>query len=289
LSATAGQGKKSPEQISRVLLAETRGELNSLLQDLPRDLEVALAEARDGKSMREVLISAMRYAVKQYMLAAELRHLALTDELTGLYNRRGFLALAARQLKLSRRSGCRILLLLMDMDGLKNINDTFGHSEGDLALARAADAMKKTFRDSDVLARLGGDEFAALAIEASGHNEPCIAARLEENLAAIGGQERRYALSFSLGSTRFHPQSPATIGQLIKEADQAMYRQKQQRRWRPGEPAARQDWSRQGNSVAPDTARGYGNTGQREPCANPGADPDADPFGQAVTPEGALP
>ena len=102
------------------------------------------------------------------MLQSELSSLALTDELTGLYNRRGFICLSEVQLKLARRSGCDMVLFFIDVDGLKQINDSFGHSEGDNALIRTAEVLRMTFRESDVLARIGGDEFGALAIEASG-------------------------------------------------------------------------------------------------------------------------
>jgi two-component system cell cycle response regulator len=113
-------------------------------------------------------------------LQAELGNLALTDELTGLYNRRGFMALAERQLKIGRRSGRGMLLFVMDVDRLKQINDSFGHFEGDRALKRTAEVLEETFRDSDVLARLGGDGFAVPAVEASGHSEATIKTRLFE-------------------------------------------------------------------------------------------------------------
>src|ERR1700686_5828877 len=96
------------------------------------------------------------------------------DDLTHLYNRRAFYALAAQQLKVMRRKEQGLLLFFADVDHLKNINDTYGHREGDLALVRAADALERTFRDSDILARLGGDEFAVLALDASSLNQEVI-------------------------------------------------------------------------------------------------------------------
>ena len=84
-------------------------------------------------------------AVKQALLNRELRHLALTDEFTCLYNRRGFFAAAAQQLKLAARNSHSLLLLYCDVDNLKKINDSFGHQEGDLALIRTADALEKGF------------------------------------------------------------------------------------------------------------------------------------------------
>ncbi|HEY2547681.1 MAG TPA: GGDEF domain-containing protein [Candidatus Acidoferrum sp.] len=172
---------------------------------------------------------AVRCAAKQYMLQAELGNLALTDELTGLYNRRGFMALAERQLKLGRRSGRGMLLFVMDVDRLKHINDSFGHLEGDLALKRTAEILERTFRDSDVVARLGGDEFAVLAIEASGHSEATIKARLFESLKSICAKESSYEISLSLGLARFDSGSRTSIGELMAKADEAMYKQKKRR------------------------------------------------------------
>lgn len=83
--------------------------------------------------------------------------LSLTDELTGLYNRRGFLTLAEQQLKTAKRVHCGTVLLSVDLDGLKKINDGFGHQEGDFVLKEAADILKKTFREADIIARMSGD------------------------------------------------------------------------------------------------------------------------------------
>jgi diguanylate cyclase (GGDEF)-like protein len=163
------------------------------------------------------------------MLQTELGNLALQDELTGLYNRRGFLALAERQVKLARRSGRSLLLFFIDVDGLKEINDVFGHGEGDAALKCAAEALETTFRDSDVIARLGGDEFAVLAIEASGQSETTIRERLTEYLTSARRQDSDYKFSVSLGAARFDPWNPTSIRDLIAEADQTMYEQKRRR------------------------------------------------------------
>jgi diguanylate cyclase (GGDEF)-like protein len=163
------------------------------------------------------------------MLQAELGNLALTDDLTGLYNRRGFMALAERQLKLARRSGRGLLLFMMDVDGLKKINDSYGHHEGDCALKCTAAILEETFRDSDVVARLGGDEFAVLAIEAAGHCEATIKARLLECLQSIPPGQSLHDISLSLGVARFDPRSRTSIGEMLSKADQAMYEQKRRR------------------------------------------------------------
>lgn len=228
-ATNAWEKKESINQAFHILLSEANGELATLLQDVRAQSGAGQAVIPEGQPMRELLMRAVRCAVKQHLLQEELGTLALTDELTGLFNRRGFLALAERQLKLGRRSGRGILLFFADVDGLKKINDSFGHFEGDLALIRTAEVLEKTFRDSDLLARLGGDEFAMLAIEAAGHSEATITARLQESLKAMSGTESRYALSLSLGVVRFDPRSTTSIGQLMVLADQAMYEQKRRR------------------------------------------------------------
>jgi len=226
------RGKEAVEQILQTVFAKANGELAKLLQDVrTKSAAGQLGTAQNG-STDKLLMRAVQCAVNQYMLQAELGSLALSDELTGVYNRRGFLALAERQLKLGRRSGRAILVFFADVDGLKQINDKFGHKEGDLALLHAAQVLEKTFRESDVIARFGGDEFAVLALEVSGHSESTIRARLDENLKELNARDSRYTLSISLGAVRFDPtspRSPATIEQLMIRADEAMYEEKRLR------------------------------------------------------------
>jgi diguanylate cyclase (GGDEF)-like protein len=218
--------KEQIDGVFQSLLAEANRELASLLRDVRTESHATAQVDTGGRPVSELLMRAVRCAAKQYMLQAELGNLALTDELTGLYNRRGFMAVAERQLKLGRRSGRGMLLFVMDVDRLKQINDSFGHFEGDRALKRTAEVLEETFRDSDVVARLGGDEFAVLAIEASGHSEASIKTRLFECLKAISAEQSRYEISLSLGVARFDPNSRTSIGELMVKADQAMYEQK---------------------------------------------------------------
>jgi diguanylate cyclase (GGDEF)-like protein len=226
------------ETIFQTLLSDANRELSSLLQDV-RNVEEdpQLNEGQAGR-MKKLLLRAVQCAAKQYMLQAELGNLALTDELTGLCNRRGFMAIAERQLKIGHRTGRGILLFFMDIDGMKEINDSFGHGEGDRALKRMAKALKMTFRDSDVIARLGGDEFAVLAIEASDNSEAAIRARLSEDLRSVSAGESRYTINLSLGAVRINICSNASIGEWMVRADQAMYEQKRRRLSRLSDPAA---------------------------------------------------
>ena len=211
------------------LLEEANRELASLLRDLRAGSGSALLDGAESSVIRDLLRRALQCATKQYRVQMELSNLALQDELTGLYNRRGFLALGDRQLKLARRSDHGLLLFFIDVDGLKEINDVFGHAEGDAALRWTAEALEATFRDSDVVARVGGDEFAALAIEASGQSEASIHERLTEYLNSVSRKDAPYKFSVSLGTARFDPWHPASIRELIAEADRAMYEQKRRR------------------------------------------------------------
>jgi diguanylate cyclase (GGDEF)-like protein len=221
--------KEAIDEVFESRLSEANQELAHLLRDMRTESQAALPDDHQIQPMKELLMRAVRCAAQQYMLQGELGNLALTDELTGLYSRRGFMALAERQLKLGRRSGRGMLLFMMDVDRLKQINDSFGHFEGDRALKRTADGLRETFRDSDVVARLGGDEFAVLAIEAAGHSEATIKTRLFEGLKSISAEESRYEISLSLGLARFDPDSCTSIGELMVKADQAMCKQKRRR------------------------------------------------------------
>jgi len=154
-----------------------------------------------------------------------LRSLSLTDELTGLHNRRGFMILANGLLKFARHTDHPLNLLYIDMDSLKSINDMFGHSQGDIALTHFAHILTETFRESDVIARMGGDEFAVLTIDATKQDGLTkIQERLQSNvdrhnLESVHG----YALSFSFGIIQVDLTSTSAVEVLIAEADEAMY------------------------------------------------------------------
>lgn len=166
-----------------------------------------------------------------------LRGLSLLDDLTGLYNRRGFLALGDQQVRLTQRTGYGFTLVFVDLDDMKKINDTHGHKAGDEALRAVAEILKKSFRESDIIARLGGDEFTILALE-DYEAEPersAVTARLWKNLDEYRRQETRpFDLSLSVGVVHFDPESDGTLEELIAQADKAMYADKQSKRRKDG-------------------------------------------------------
>jgi diguanylate cyclase (GGDEF)-like protein len=220
---------KTVDEVFQSLLSEANRDLAKLLRDVRTESGgPELGDAR-SRQVSELLMRAVRCAAKQYMLQAELGNLALTDDLTGLYNRRGFMAMAERQMRLGRRTGRGMILFMMDVDSLKQINDSFGHLEGDRALKHTAEVLEETFRDSDVIARLAGDEFAVLAIEAAGHSERTIQTRLFDGLKSISAEQFPYELSLSLGFARFDPRNCTSLEELMAKADQAMYEHKRRR------------------------------------------------------------
>ncbi len=164
---------------------------------------------------------------------AALHSLSLIDELTGLYNRRGFLAVAEQHLATIPRSDKVSAILYADLDGLKVINDSMGHLEGDRALIRTAEIFKETFRTSDIVARLGGDEFVVLAALGPDETAELLISRLQEKLSASNAQRvRPYDLSVSIGVANVDAESRRSIEELLVQADQAMYANKRHKRSR---------------------------------------------------------
>ncbi len=168
---------------------------------------------------------------ERYRVQEALRSLSLNDELTGLFNRRGFITHAEQQLKLARRIDGQLLLVFADLDGLKPINDEFGHKAGDEAIRDAAEVLRRSFRESDILARLGGDEFAVLATGTDGHAVEVIHQRLQQHVDEHNERgERPYRLSLSVGIIPYDPSQPAPVIELLTRADAAMYANKRDKR-----------------------------------------------------------
>jgi diguanylate cyclase (GGDEF)-like protein len=221
------RGKDIPKETLECLLSSALrsedAELDQILSAIEEISNSVKSGAASGWNLDSALQRAASCAVRQSLLDREMRSLAITDELTGLYNRRGFLASATHQLKLAQRRAQDVLLFFCDVDNLKGINDSFGHREGDMAIIRAADALEETFRESDILARLGGDEFVVLASDASVPGGQAIMPRIKKNLEKANAEECRYKLSFSIGIARFQPETPFSLGELMARADQDMY------------------------------------------------------------------
>jgi diguanylate cyclase (GGDEF)-like protein len=214
--------------LSTALVAQDK-ELAHILREVDQLSKALKSDTMNNRSLSNTLKRTIECAVRRSHLDQELRSLALMDDLTSLYNRRAFFALAGQQLKIARRNAQGLSLFFGDIDNLKKINDFYGHREGDLAIGRAAGALQQTFRNSDIIARLGGDEFAILALEASYENREAILRRLEKNLRKSSAGESRYELSLSVGTARLDPKHPVSLEKLIAAADEAMYEQKRNR------------------------------------------------------------
>ena len=178
--------------------------LQSSLVQRVKELEVAIGEREEAEKA--------------------LRNLTLTDDLTGLYNRRGFYTMVEHTLATTRRSGETSLLFYADLDGLKLINDTFGHYEGSVAIKTTAAILGRTFRNSDIVSRIGGDEFVILAQNASAKESATILDRLQENFRLVNAEgSQPYALSLSVGTVLVDSHNRLSLDELICRADEAMY------------------------------------------------------------------
>ncbi|HUK20247.1 MAG TPA: diguanylate cyclase [Gemmatimonadales bacterium] len=185
---------------------------------------------------RQVLVHAIRYAIERHRLKNRLRDLSLMDELTGLYNRRGFVTLATEDLRLARRNKQNLLVAFGDLDDLKQINDTLGHAEGDTAIKDVSGILRRTFRDSDLIARIGGDEFAVLVRGADTDHVEVIRRRLKDELAMFSRRaKRRYRLKISLGFAQRAATNLVSVESLLRAADRALYQEKRRHERESGE------------------------------------------------------
>jgi diguanylate cyclase (GGDEF)-like protein len=195
---------------------------------------VAEIRARETKMGQEkFFIVSLRDVTERAHLEAQLRALSDVDPLTGLLNRRGFLEAAKRQLNLAQRQNWGMTLFFLDLDGLKWINDEFGHLEGDQALIETATILRKTVRGPDIIGRFAGDEFTVLAFEGTERSDSSIkiASRLRKNLEEHNARKRvDRKISFSIGVASFDPVKSPSLEVLIDEADFKMYEEKRQKR-----------------------------------------------------------
>ena len=178
----------------------------------------------------------VRDVTERRRMMEDLKDLSLRDELTGLNNRRGFFTMAEQQIRMVRRMKRNLYCVFIDLDYLKQINDRFGHKEGDRALVGTSKILKRSFREADILARMGGDEFAILIIDDFEMGEEVILNRLAENTADYNRTNRRgYEVSLSAGIALLHYDSTVSLQELLDLADTKMYENKRRKRAVRGE------------------------------------------------------
>jgi diguanylate cyclase (GGDEF)-like protein len=169
--------------------------------------------------------------IERTRLEQKLRSISITDELTGLYNLRGFRSLAQDNLDQPHYQDVPMAVFYIDLDGLKQINDRHGHNAGDQAIIDTAEILKETFRADDIIARIGGDEFAVFGrFSAEEDTLAVLRRRLKEGIDGINIRKKRpYTISCSVGVAYIIPECREALDDIISQADSAMYEEKRRK------------------------------------------------------------
>lgn len=210
------------EAEERIKLRQAEEALKRSHEELERNVEKRTEELLMTNEILQAEI-VERKKLEERLLAA-----SLTDELTGLLNRRGFLAIAKKQVEIAKRNRRNFSILYLDLNEMKKINDEFGHKEGDQALLDIAEVLKKTFRVSDSIARMGGDEFIVLITEPhSSTIEKTFSQHIHDNLRIHNEQTAKgYRLAVSMGMAHYDPERACSLEELLSRADELMYQHK---------------------------------------------------------------
>ncbi len=184
-----------------------------------------------NESALEIFVNLAAVALQRRQMESELRSQSIIDELTGLYNRRGFFTLSDQQMKIATRNQKSMMLIFFDLDNLKWINDALGHNFGDEALKVTADVIRDSFRISDILARIGGDEFVAMVLDANQDDALLLERRMATRLAESNKEDKfGIKLSISMGYSYFDPFIPISVDDMLRQADSMMYENKRSKR-----------------------------------------------------------
>ena len=189
---------------------------------------VDISEQREAeRQLHRALVDLESSNRERQSMIVKLESLSLLDDLTQLYNRRGFLAESQQRLGEACEKGSRVFFLFMDLDNLKWVNDSWGHQKGDQALIQFAAILSEVLRRSDVKGRLGGDEFAVLAEDTEGFTPEMLIDRIQSRVEEFNeANELPFPLSLSMGISYFDPAHPSTVDELMVRADKLMYEQK---------------------------------------------------------------
>ncbi len=189
--------------------------------------EVTVSLLNEGQGPKLGYLVVIHDVSEQKKIEQELKELSLSDELSGLANRRGFKVLANHLLGMAQRMKLNVVLFYTDIDGLKAINDNLGHASGDQAIKDLASIFKDSFRSSDIIARMGGDEFVCLGIETRENSSEMLLERLKSNIDKHAQLGRDFQITVSTGVAHSEGRTPKPLEALMEEADQAMYEVKQ--------------------------------------------------------------
>ncbi len=198
------------------------------LRPMPKEVEISLVTVLTILSLYIFFLKPLLASSNERKSVDEHNYImSLTDDLTGLYNRRGLFTFAEHEVKLAMREQSGIALLYADLDNLKGINDTRGHRAGDKAIVDIANILKTTYRHTDVIARLGGDEFVVMPVGTTKDGVNIILDRLQQKLNFYNEERLDYdKLSLSIGSVHHGSGFSCSTNELLVQADQLMYEQK---------------------------------------------------------------
>ena len=180
-----------------------------------------------GSYNTDTLARVIRYSVERHKMLKNVKDMALIDELTGLYNRRGFNSVVDKSLNFIKREGVSATLLFADVNKLKFINDNFGHKEGDKVINAVGQILTRSVRKSDVIGRIGGDEFVIFCLKCGMADVKVILDRIKQNYTYYNGINKLpYEISLSIGYVCCNPSENMSIEDIIDKADNLMYKDK---------------------------------------------------------------
>ena len=191
----------------------------------------AIKNLQDYEKKVDSLFTAMEKEMdSQRSLQDELEAMSIRDELTGLYNRLGFIPLAEQYLKYLKRDNYIAYILYVNIDIMKYINDTYGHQEGDSVIKTVADILQEIYRESDLIARIGDDEFAVLPVGFTEAGVELINSRLQKRFDEVNAAaEKEYTISISYGVAEYNPEAPCSVEELFARSEKLMYEQKKEK------------------------------------------------------------
>lgn len=229
--------KKAEESVRMRKKAETDGMLLEV-SIIRKDGAVRRVEVYGSRAIyngRPAELGTLLDVTEKKQMEEQLQTMSMKDELTKLYNRRGFFIIAEQQIGIANRTKNEALCFFIDLDGMKWINDTMGHKEGDKALIMCASILNKAFRGTDIVGRIGGDEFAVLAVGTNEAGADLLVRRLQKHIDRYNsGANMSCKLSLSIGVACYNPKNPQSIDDLMATADMLMYKEKKEKYLRQG-------------------------------------------------------